>query len=227
MGYCHGTPLLLGCPLRLDVRVPVSFSRGPISGRGITTSVASQSIRFEGAFDAPAGSTINLQLDLLGSTQRLDFRAKVTEVLPLPQRTEKLVTVGDFELSAEDERSYSAWIVERAPLVVRTSGESSSQAVRGALFEVSPDFSDVKVAWPTRASYARTFREELTRNVLRIRGSAAVPRVGSTTLVTMLIPQGVPTQVNATVVTAQRGDVEVRIAVDTEIALRLATYARG
>lgn len=170
---------------------------------------------------------IEVQLDLIGSTQRLDFRAKVTEVLPLPQRTEKLITIGDFELSAEDERSYSAWIVERAPLVVRTTDAASSQAVRGALFEVSADFAEVKVAWPTRATYARTFREELTRNVLRIRGSAMVPRVGTQTVITMLIPQGVPTQVTAVVVSAQRGDVEVKIAVDTEIALRLATYARG
>ena len=213
--------------MRLDVRVPLSFSRAALSGRGITASLASQNIRFEAAFDPPGGASVEIQLELLGSGRRLDFRAKVNEVASLPQRNEKLLSIGDFDMSPEDTRAYAAWLVERGPLVVRPTSDAGAQAVRGAMFEVSADFSEVKVAWPTRAVFARSFRDELSRNTLRVRTGNALPRVGTPTLVTMLIPQGIPTQVSAVVTGGQRGEVELRIVVNTETALRLASYARG
>lgn len=212
--------------MRLDVRVPLTYARGALSGRGISTSVANQSIRFEASIDAPAGAKLEIELELLGSGRKLEFRAKVLESSTIEGRPERLVHVGDFEMSAEDLRSYSAWLVERAPLVVRTAPEASAGAVRGALFEVSADFSEVTVAWPTRAAYSRTFRDELSRKVLRVRNAAAVPFVGASTRVTMLIPHGVPTQIVAKVSTAQRGDVELSMQFEPEVAERLAAYAQ-
>jgi hypothetical protein len=214
--------------MRLHVRVPIDWTWGRSTGRGISHTVAAEAIEMEASLGAAVGSRLALEVDLLGSGRRLAFSAEIGLVAPLAGRVGRLLTLGGFEMQEGDDRAWAAWLVERAPLVQRgrSTREIAGQAVRGALFEVSPGFALVTVAWPTRASFARTFREELVHNRIRVRGAAGAS-VGASTKVAFLIPQGIPAQVPGTVVAVQGGEAEVRVEVPPEVALRLASYARG
>jgi hypothetical protein len=215
--------------MRLDVRIPMNFVHAAGSGRGITQSLSTQTLTMEVPIDAAVGTRMEIQAELIGSNRRIEFGAQVTAATPIPRRTERLVTLGNFQIEPEDARTWAAWLIERQPLVQRgrSADEIAPQGTRGALFEVAADFSEVIVAWPTRAAFARTFRDEIARNSVKVRGSNGAAQVGALVRVAFLIPQGAPAQVSGKVVAAQKGEVEIELQMPAEVALRLASYARG
>ncbi|MBM4369865.1 MAG: hypothetical protein FJ102_26885 [Deltaproteobacteria bacterium] len=215
--------------MRLDVRVPVHFSHSSATGRGLSTSLSLHALAFEAAsFNPPPGATIEMQIELVGSDRRVTTTGPVNTVTDIPGRAEKLISVGPLQAEPEDARSYSAWMTERAPLVARAVAQEdlAAKQVRGAVFEVSADFSEVIVGWPTRAAYAKSFREEIARNLIRVR-SAARGTVGKPVAVAFLVPQGAPVRLNAKIATLQGGEAELALEIPPEAALKLASWARG
>lgn len=216
--------------MRLDVRVPVHYALGNTSGRGLSTSLSLHAVAFEAqGFSPSPGSTVELEIELVGSERRVTASGKVNTVSDIVGRAEKLVSVGPLQAEPEHARSYSAWMAERAPLVARAVAQEdlAAKQVRGAVFEVSDDFSEVTVGWPTRVAFGRTFREEIVRNVVRVRASGRPAVVGKGVVVTFLVPQGAPVRLAARVASVSPGEAELQLEIPTELALRLASYAKG
>ena len=216
--------------MRLDVRVPVHYAHGTASGRGLSTSLSLNAVAFEAVGSAPpVGATVELEIELVGAERRVTTTGKVNTISDINGRPEKLVSVGPLQAEPEHARSYSAWMTERAPLVARAVAQEdiAAKQVRGAVFEVADDFSEVTVGWPTRVAFGRTFREEIVRNVVRVRASGRPATVGKAVTVTFLVPQGAPVRLGARVASVSPGEAELQLEIPTELALRLASYAKG
>ncbi len=195
----------------------------------MSTTLSLHALAFEAAnFSPPAGATVEMQIELVGSDRRVTTTGKVTTVSDIPGRAEKLIAVGPLQAEPEDARSYSAWMTERAPLVARAVAQEdlAAKQVRGAVVEVSADFSEVMVGWPTRMAYAKSFREEIARNVIRVRTAARGATVGQPVAVAFLVPQGAPVRLGAKIAAVQSGEVELALEIPPELALRLASWAR-
>ncbi len=215
--------------MRLDVRVPVHYAHGTTSGRGLSTSLSLHAVAFEAAgFSPPVGATVELEIELVGSDRRITTSGRVNTVTDISGRAEKLLSLGPLQAEPEHARSYSAWMAERAPLVTRAVSQEdiAAKQVRGAVFEVAEDFSEVTVGWPTRVAFGRTFREEIVRNVVRVRAAGRPATVGKAVIVTFLVPQGAPVRLGGKVASVSPGEAELQLEIPTELALRLASYAK-